>query len=252
MENYQKDLTDKIVKEAHEIREPRTESRSGRMLAGLIVVVVGSLLLARQAGMDVPWWLFSWKMLLIAVGLFVGAKHSFRGFGWLIPILIGCAFLIEDFMPELSFREYLWPIVIIVVGLFMIIRPRRQRRRFRWDRTAARSSDDVVDSVSIFGGTKKIIISKDFKGGDITTFFGATDLDLMQADIKGTVTIDVTQVFGGTKLIIPSHWNIKSDVVCIFGSIEDKRSQMKEVSDPSKILKLDGTCIFGGIEIKNY
>jgi hypothetical protein len=51
---------------------------------------------------------------------------------------------------------------------------------------------------------------------------------------------------------VPAHWNIKSDVVCIFGSVEDKRQPMKEAPDPSKLLRLDGTCMFGGIEIKSY
>ena len=110
MENYQKDLSDKPVKDS---KEPRLESRSGRMLAGLIVVTVGAMLLARQAGMDLPWWLFSWGMLLIAFGLFIGAKHSFRGFGWMIPIVIGGVVTLEHAMPELSIRQFLWPMVVI-------------------------------------------------------------------------------------------------------------------------------------------
>jgi predicted membrane protein len=173
----------------------------------------------------------------------------------MVPILVGSAFLIDDMLPEVSFREYIWPLLIISFGLFMIFRPRGRHRRWGspkdWGSPTV-SSEDEIDSTSIFGGTRKNIITKDFKGGDITTVFGGTDLNFMQADIQGTVNIDITQVFGGTNLIVPPHWSLKSDVVCLFGSIEDKRPQVKDLPDPSKILKLSGTCIFGGIEIKSY
>jgi predicted membrane protein len=249
-EKYSKDLRDKIVREAQEPRR-RLEHRSGRVFGGSVLVIIGAVLLARQYGIELPEWLFSWGTLLVALGLFIGAKHSFRGFGWFIPIIIGGVILIENFVPELSIRHYIWPLLIICFGLFMIFRPRHHHRR-DWGWEPGVSSEDSIDATSIFGSTKKSIISKDFKGGDITTVFGGTDLNLTQADINGTVMIDVTQVFGGTKLIVPAHWSIKSDVVCIFGGIEDKRPQSKDITDPPKILKLDGTCIFGGIEIKSF
>jgi len=248
MENYSKDLKDKLVPEGQEPKRG-LESRSGRIFGGSILVLIGALLLARQFGVDFPAWLFSWGTLLIAFGLFIGAKHSFRGIGWMIPMAIGGFILIGALVPELAFRDY-WPLFIIGLGLLMIFRPRHHRRPWGWKPEI--SSDDTIDATSIFGSTIKNIISKDFKGGDITTVFGGTDLNLTQADINGTAVIDITQVFGGTKLIVPAHWNIKSDVVCIFGGIEDKRPQSKEIPDSTKVIKLDGTCIFGGIEIKSF
>jgi len=249
-EKYSKDLKDKIVKESQEPKRG-LENRSGRIFGGSVLVIIGAFLLARQFGIELPEWLFSWGTLLIAFGLFIGAKHSFRGIGWLIPIIIGGVILIENFIPDLSIKHYIWPLLIICLGLFMIFRPRHHHRR-DWGWEPGVSSEDSIDATSIFGSTKKSIISKDFKGGDITTVFGGTDLNLTQADINGTVVIDVTQVFGGTKLIVPAHWSIQSDVVCIFGGIEDKRPQSKDITDPPKVLKLDGTCIFGGIEIKSF
>ncbi len=258
MENYNekfsKDLRDKIHEDAH---RGSLESRSGRVLGGLIVVTVGGILLARQVGVDIPAWLVSWPMFLLGLGLFIGVRQSFRGFFWLVPLLIGATLLIERIYPETSFREYIWPMLIIFFGLLMIFRPKHRSRPGRWGgdspwRNPDVASEDEIDTTSIFGGTKKNIINKDFKGGDITTFFGGTDLNFMQADINGTATIDVTQVFGGTKLLVPPHWNIKSEVVCMFGSVEDKRPLAKESPDPNKTLMLRGTCIFGGIDIKSY
>jgi len=114
------------------------------------------------------------------------------------------------------------------------------------------SGDDVIDSTSIFGGVKKMITSKDFKGGEIVCFMGGAEYNLSQADITGPISIDIMQVFGGTKLIVPPHWEIKTETVAIFAGIEDKRPVQPGAFDPNKILVLKGTTIFGGIEIKSY
>jgi predicted membrane protein len=259
MKDFQQDLKEQIEEK---IKNPdrHFDNRTGRVLGGLFLVGVGVVLMAKQFGVYIPSWVFTWKMLLIGIGIFLGARHSFQGIGWMFPLLIGSAFLIDDLYPELTLREYIWPLLIICFGIFMIFRPRRRWSRHfgnrnweqDWNTMLSSSSDDTIDATSIFGGTRKNIISKDFKGGDITTFFGGTDINLSQADITGPVTIDVTQVFGGTKLIVPAHWTIKSDVVCVFGSIEDKRPQANQMPDPNKVLRLDGTCLFGGIEIKNF
>ena len=219
-------------------------------MGGVVLVVIGLLFLGHQAGLDIPHWMFTWEMLVIAIGFYIGARHSFRPGGWMIAILIGGVFLADEMLYDLDLRHYLWPSIIILIGLFMIFRPRRARGRF-WE-TRADANENAIDSVSIFGGTKKNIISKEFKGGYVTNIFGGADINLMQADIQGTAMIDITQVFGGIKLIVPAHWNIKSEIVCVFGGIDDKRLLTKEAPDASKVLILKGNCVFGGIDIKSY
>jgi len=219
-------------------------------MAGIIVVMVGLAILARRADFPVPYWLFSWPMILVVVGLYIGARHNFRLGGWMIVTLVGAVFIMDNAMDFFNFdmAQYFWPVVIIVVGLSMIFRPRR--REFAWDNTV--SSDDVINSTAIFGGSKTNVISKNFKGGEISTFFGGTDLNLMQADFQGTIMINTSTAFGGVKLLAPAHWNIKSEVVCIFGGIDDKRPMAKEGTDMTKTLVLRGTCMFGGFDIKSY
>jgi predicted membrane protein len=228
--------------------------------------------------------MWSWEVLLIGMGLFIGIRHNFRSPAWFILIVVGGVFLIKsdefakDF-PGLNVN-HIWPLALIILGLFFILRP---HRRHRWqdyvndkveskidetmaghdrpsdvkgnpvpNQSAQAMSEDFIDSTSIFGGVKKNIISKNFKGGDITNIMGGSEIDLTQADIHGTVRIDLTQVFGGTKLIVPSNWQVKAQMAAIFGGVEDKRSIQNTALDPNKILLLDGTSIFGGIEIRSY
>lgn len=236
-------------------------ARTGRFFGGLIIVTVGLLLLAKKMDMGIPHWILSWKMLLIALGIYLGIRHSFRGPAWIVLIAIGSLFLLDDLEPGIYIKRYIWPVVIIVLGLAIMFRPKRSRSRDygkEWEGavidSGIHSQDDIIDSVVIFGGVKKNIISKTFKGGDLTTIFGGTELNLTQADVDGRIVLDITQVFGGAKLIVPPHWKIQSDdLVSIFGGLDDKRPVMPEPSvDHNKILVLKGTCIFGGIDIKSY
>jgi hypothetical protein len=243
-------------------------STSARVWGGLIIILVGVILLARQAGADIPHWLISWPMILIAIGSYVGVKHSFRGPGWAVLMLIGSAFLLREIDPMLNFGNYLWPVAIIVVGIMIIFRPKKKytdaapswRNKSEGEVSigsvplGGTDTEDYLDTVTIFGGVKKNIFSKTFRGGELVTIFGGTDINLTQADVTHPITLDITQIFGGAKLIVPPHWTIKSeDIVSIFGSVEDKRPIMPESNyDSNKVLILKGTNLFGGIDIKSY
>jgi predicted membrane protein len=257
----------------------------GKALGGAIVVAVGAVLLARQLGVEFPVWLFTWPVMMIVIGLYIGARHLFRNPGWIVMVTIGSIFLIDKIYTDISISTFFWPLFIIAAGIMMIFKP---HRRHHWGRheahdyteaeaakyrerykkyypaadghieadstfeTAETIKEDYLDSVSIFGGVKKNILSKNFKGGEITCVMGGAEINLSQADIQGKVTLEVTQVLGGTKLIVPSHWDVQPDmVVAVLGGIEDKRELNSDVS-PDKILILRGTTVLGGIEIRSY
>jgi predicted membrane protein len=250
------------------VRKWEKNHTRGKFAGGLLIVTVGTLFLMRELGAEIPQWIFTWKTLLIGIGLVGLIKHGFSRMGWLIPMAVGGAFLVSDLYPELLIKSILWPVVIIIVGLFIMFRPRRKFRHEHWrrwrqdrhryadayrQRQSAGTSEDFIDSTAVMGGVEKNILSKQFKGGDVTNVFGGTELDLSQADFEGKITLEVTQVFGGTKLIVPAHWQIQtSTTVTVLGSIEDKRPVNSQTgSDPNKILVLNGTTIFGGIEIRS-
>ena len=242
-------------------------SGHGTVFTGIFLVVVGIAAFIKVSNPDLPRWLFGWQTFLIALGLFVGVRHGFRGGAWFVMMLVGGVFLINEINPDLKMKHYLWPIVLVAVGVMFIFRPKRRWHQGISDGGEKKNSafddpfinpdptytkEDFVDSTSVFGGAKKNIISKNFKGGDLVNIFGGTELDLTQADFTGTAIIELTTIFGGTKLIVPSHWSIKSEAVTIFGGMEDKRNMQNAVDNPEKVLILRGTVIFGGIDIRSY
>lgn len=242
----------------------RTSNRenNGHLWTGAFLLIIGIIALARSFGADMPEWLFTWQMLLIGIGLFIGVRHGFRSGGWFVPVLIGSAFLANEYFFDGQLRRHIWPLVLIVLGIFFILRPRRMSCRERYARRtnaipgreddAHYSQDDFINTTAIFGGTKKIVLTKNFKGGDIVNVFGGSEINLAQADMDQEAVLELTTIFGGATLVVPSNWSIKSEAVTIFGGIQDKRTMPAISATPLKVLVLKGTVIFGGIEIKSY
>ncbi len=251
--------------------------RGGRILSGFVLIGFGLIFLAKQLGILFPEWLFTWPVFLIALGIYVGAKHLFRNPGWIFMVLVGSVFLISDVFPEFEFQKFLWPLLFIVAGLLVVFKPFKGRvhrfNRFhnRYNRRGAgpdeqdkdyarsyceRASDtdeDMLESVTILGGVKKNVLSKNFKGGEVICIMGGAEINLSQADIQGTVALEMIQIFGGAKLIVPANWEIRSEAMVILGGIEDKRAQMIDrAASQNKILIIKGTCVFGGIDIRSY
>ncbi|HEY0678608.1 MAG TPA: LiaF domain-containing protein [Chitinophagaceae bacterium] len=247
------------------MRHRQCRSRSGinsSVPVGLILLVVGGALLGRQLGLEIPGWVFGWEMLLITIGLIIGITNGFRDIGWLIMVAIGTFFLADDFFPDI--RHFIWPAVLIVIGLIVIFKPRKKKNMIISEQTATSnrienpaadgsvpSSEDVIDVTSVFGGSKRIVLSKNFKGGSVVAIFGGSEVNLTQADFKSPVRIEVEAIFGGAKLIVPSNWEVRTETTAILGGIDDKRDPAA-MTDPEKVLILEGTVIFGGIEINSY
>jgi hypothetical protein len=104
----------------------------------------------------------------------------------------------------------------------------------------------------VFASVQRRLITKNFKGGKITTAFGGADIDLSKAEIQDSAVLDVEVTFGGLKLIIPPHWEVQADVSNVFSGIEDKRAFPSVDEADRKILYIKGSVNFGGLEFKSY
>lgn len=246
----------------------KSRRRSG-IAFGLIVITYGVLFLLRAMNVYVASWLFQWEVILIAVGIVSLVKHKFRKvFGYAL-ILIASLFLLNDWYPDMINMKVVWPLIFIILGLCIITKSlRKPKHRFKefghdfhrktrrykqgihsWDEV---SKNDFVDAVSFFSGLKRSVISKNFRGADIVTFFGGCELNLSQADFEGEIIMDITNIFGGTELTVPPNWVIKSEIMTIAGSVEDKRPVEMMDFESGKVVILRGTCAFGGIDINSF
>jgi hypothetical protein len=114
-----------------------------RVFAGLLLLAVGALLLLRQIGFFFPDWLFSWPMIMIGIGIFIGIRHDFRNAGWIIMVGLGVFFLVDNEFTNFTLRRFIAPIVVGLIGLTLILNPNRRRRR--WDRDANERLGDRIE-----------------------------------------------------------------------------------------------------------
>lgn len=256
-------------------RERHFDRRNGRLYnrphnskwIGVLIIIIGCGLLLNnipQTANLLPYWLFSWPMILIVIGLYSLIKHQNRKnpLSWLIPILIGVYFLLKNqFEFSVTLDRLMLPAILIIVGIVFFFR-RNNSRFFNNPNNyldndpnnadnAQSDNEDYIRINTTFGSSKKIMLSKKFKGGNVTCSFGGAEIDLTQADIQGTAVINFSIIAGGAALFVPSNWEIQNNVTVALGGIEDKRRRFNNTEEHQKILILEGSISLGGLEIKN-
>jgi hypothetical protein len=53
-------------------------------------------------------------------------------------------------------------------------------------------------------------------------------------------------------VIVPADWKIEMKMSSVLGGFADKRTYVKEITDPSRVLIIKGNSVFGGGELKSY
>jgi len=227
-----------------------------RIAIGVIVMLFGGVLLLKNMDMLDPFWsnvIFSWPMILIAIGTVnVFGKKPWFG---VVLLAVGLFFITPKFIVyDFNVVKLFWPVVILVIGTFLVIAGlKRNHKEDYLMRDRAETNEDYIDEVAIFGGVERKVYSQNLKGGKITSIFGGSEIDFTQAKLSNEKNIiDVTTIFGGTELRIPADWNVKVEVVAIFGGFEDKSHVKHDLIDTSKTVIIKGIALFGGGEIKRY
>ncbi|MDX5321908.1 MAG: cell wall-active antibiotics response protein [Bacteroidota bacterium] len=234
----------------------RGNHQQGGRFLGVILLLGGILwLLHRLQITYFPDWLFSGPTLVFAAGLYYTVKTRFRKAGPLFITLLAVVWFLKKNNFLSPTWEYLtFPIILIALGAYFILRPKSSGDKETDERCGIIEVDDSGDRLrleALFCGSKKRILSKDFKGGKVEVVFGGTELNFSQADFDREITLDVSIVFGGLKLIVPSNWDIQMQMSTVAAGVEDKRAYGLQVV-PDKTLVLKGDVIFGGVEIQNH
>ena len=236
----------------------RNTETSNRLIIGVLLIIAGLILMLKKATVlpepldhfidDI---IFSWQMLLIAIGVItlIGSDNKTPG---IVLISVGGFFMIPELFTDF-FRSFnfFWPALFIVIGVVLLVNSKRIVRRLDYSTT---NKADFIDYTNIFSGAERQLITENFQGGKITSIFGGGEVDLTRSSLApGESIIEITCIFGGTTIIVPESWNVIFDVTPILGGFSDARKIRGDViKDNTRTLIIRGTVIFGGGEIKSY
>jgi predicted membrane protein len=227
---------------------------AGRGIIGIVLILIGLAFVGRTLDFfprNIMHYIFSWQMILIVLGVIFVSTRDNKSTGYIL-LAIGLVFLIPEIwcIPS-AYRKLFWPALLICVGVLIIFRS-TNIIKFS-DNSGNADGADYIDDISILGGGDKIITSNNFKGGRITSIFGGSKIDMINAQVApGKNVIDMFCLFGGSTLIVPANWNIKLDVISIFGGFSDKRRIKSDTAkDVGKEIIIKGFVMFGGGELKN-
>lgn len=218
-------------------------------IIGLALVIIGGLFLLDNFDViyfDLPYWVFRWQTILIIIGLIILANSDNKTPGFVL-IAVG----IFGWWPGL------WPLVLIGLGFYILYRRKdhtiSNNVKDEGQTKFTSNSDDYINDAAIFGGGHKRINSQNFKGGKLTAVFGGSEIDLFDCKLaEGTNYLDIFAMFGGTDITMHPDWNVKIEVLPIFGGFSDKRRRdPNNVPDPERKLIIKGLIIFGGGNIKS-
>lgn len=231
---------------------------TGRLVFGAVVMVLGVLFTLDNldlvdAGAIIDWW----PTLLIAYGLMRlsgvgadrlvarGAFFTLLGSWWLLKNLGFIGFGLGE----------MWPLIMIAVGFALITGAMRMNIGLSgpWFGRPARDSNDdsTISAFALWSGTGRKVVSKEFRGGDVTAIMGGHEIDLRGAapPANGRVELDLFVWWGGVDLRIPEDWKVSLEGVVLMGGVEDH--SRAPVGEPRGHLILKGLVVMGGVEVKN-
>ena len=230
---------------------------STRIFVGGILILVGILLFLSINDMinfRFSHVVFSFPFFLFLIGILILINSRNRVFGTLL-VLIGGFFLIPRIIPAIHFDgSLIFPLLLIGLGIAIIV---KHRQPTRFIPAAGTSNEgvrkDYIDDVAVFGGGKKVLVTDQFKGGNITVVFGGSQIDLSRCQLaEGEHVLDVLMIFGGSDITVPREWNIIVNVTPLFGGFSNKLMRDPAVPiDTTRTLVIRGIALFGGGDVKN-
>lgn len=253
-----------------------TETRlniTPQLILGVFMILFGVLLtLDRMELVDAARTLRFWPVVLIALGSWIVFERGpgGRSFSGYVMIVIGALLLLNSLgFARVRFWELFWPAIFILVGARLVMQTSGRRWPRRGFQTSAAghldgaaaspARDGTVRMFSVLGSHQRAVTDKPFRGGEVTTIVGGTQLDLRQAEIApgDEAVINVFVFMGGHEVWVPQGWTVVNDVMPVLGGVEDKRlppvvnTAAGAGNGPAPRLVLRGVVALGGLTIKN-
>ncbi|GAA4093395.1 LiaF transmembrane domain-containing protein [Mucilaginibacter panaciglaebae] len=236
----------------NDINQP-VAPNNGKALAGIILLVVGAILLFKQFGLfGLPGWLFSFPMLLVVIGLYIGAKNNFSNLSWVIVTVIGFAFLLDDIFPHFDVSDFFWPAAMIGFGVYLIL---RRKNHNYWDKNEwkkkwkqGKYNYNYNYNYGNSGPAEPVVdytVKDEAADTQTPPNTGPTSGSSTGTNYTGDEHLESISVFGSNKKVIFSKNFQGGEIVNVMGGTELDFTQ----ADIKGRVYIDVTQIFGGTKI---
>lgn len=252
--------------------KPNYSSSSGRVWAGIIIILIGGLLLLERLNVFFyfPDWMFSWPMILIIIGLVIGGKSNFKNPASFVMLGLGTFFLLNHY-TDLNIGRLFWPLSIIIIGSWLIFgrsrthwphkpggpgNPRWHKRNARsgydWDKRVDHRNEDLGEDkqqdVPNEEGPEPNRASgtyQDIEYLDSVSVFGNVKKNILSKNFKGG---EIVNIMGGADINLMQadiQGPVVLEVVQIFGGT-------KIIVPAHWKVHPEMAAIFGGVEDQRF
>lgn len=217
----------------------------GRLFVGVILVGLGLVFVLDAADVvdagDVIGSL--WPLLFVLGAALMYVANPRR---WLVPAVIfvlAIVLLLDTTgLVEVNVWEFIWPVILIVIGLsFLLGRTIGAREA---------TGDDRVNQFVLFSAAEIANHSETFSGGSVSAVFGGAEVDLRGASLADGASLDVFTAFGGVEIFVPQGWNVVIHGFPLFGGFENATTKDRLEPGPPT-LNISALALFGGIDVKH-
>jgi hypothetical protein len=109
---------------------------------------------------------------------------------------------------------------------------------------------DVFASVAAMNGAEVVNRSDSFRAGSGTAVMGGMSIDLSDADLSSSATLELTAVAGGIDVTVPADWRVEMTSSVFAGGTENA-TDPDAAGDDAPLLVVDARAYFGGIAIRS-
>lgn len=225
---------------------------SGRILTGALIIFLGVLLLLSTTGVAETETLWDWvPLVFVLLGLWALIRSDFQNLtGPVMVIAVAGAFFLRNLgvLTNATIGTW-WPLFLVLFGVLLIVNRSRRRRRLR---LAGLDTDGELTAIGVFGGGDRRLSTDNFTGAELIAVFGGVDLDLRDVTIQNPpAAVESICLFGGTEIRVPADWNVRLDVLALFGDASDTRPRQpaegSNTEEPD--LVITGITMFGSLEV---
>lgn len=162
---------------------------------------------------------------------------------WMLVIGVIFLFLKVSNINILIFVSRYWPVGLIILGTIIITTNNMRGIKLK----EPDLNIQKVNYFNIFTEMINRVETENFKGGELTTIFGISELDIKSSKIDSSNFLSIVSIFGGVKLQLPKECKVIITGKPIFGSWKNRRHS--EIDQDYPVIKIKAKVIFGHIEI---